>query len=102
MPAARRAILAAHAAAKETADPVSIALCHAIGQACGTVHVETHAIGLAMYELTALVRLGLEGSAACPLLPPCPANRFAMRKSRCPSPAGWKPMPAAFCIGSKP
>ncbi len=66
MPAARRAILAAHAAAKETADPVSIALCHAIGQACGTVHVETHAIGLAMYELTALVRLGLEGSAALP------------------------------------
>lgn len=66
VPAARRAILAAHAAAKETADPVSIALCHAIGQACGTVHVETHAIGLAMYELTALVRLGLEGSAALP------------------------------------
>ena len=54
------------AAAKETADPVSIALCHAVGQPCGTVYVETHAIGLAMYELTALVRLGLEGSAALP------------------------------------
>lgn len=64
MPAAQRAILAAHAAAKDTDDPVSIALCHAVGQACGAVHVETHAIGLPMYELTALVRLGLEGKTA--------------------------------------
>ncbi len=34
-----------------------MALCHAVGQACSTVHVETHAIGLPMYELTALVHL---------------------------------------------
>lgn len=57
MPMARPAILAAHQAAKQTSDPVCRALCHAVGQACGAVHVETHAIGLAFYELTALVRL---------------------------------------------
>ena len=32
-------------------------LCHAVGQGCGTVHVETHAIGLVVYELTAIVRM---------------------------------------------
>jgi seryl-tRNA synthetase len=31
------------------------ALCHAIGHAGATVHVETHALGLPFYELTALV-----------------------------------------------
>lgn len=56
MPAARKAILQAHAAAKKRQDPAGIALCHGIGQACGTVHTETHAIGLPIYELTAIVR----------------------------------------------
>lgn len=55
MPVARRAILEAHQAAKDTQNPVVAALCHSIGQGCATVHVETHAIGLPMYELTALV-----------------------------------------------
>lgn len=61
MPQAKKAILAIHAMAKEIDDPIGIALCHAIGQGCATVHVESHAIGLAFYELTALVReYGLE------------------------------------------
>jgi hypothetical protein len=30
-------------------------LCHAIGHAGATVHVKTHALGLPIYELTALV-----------------------------------------------
>ncbi len=55
MPAARRAILDAHAAAKDVGDRAGAALCHAIGHAAATVHVETHALGLPLYELTALV-----------------------------------------------
>lgn len=68
MPAAKKAILDSHAAAKtiESGSPKSHeafrgkegeygTLCHAIGHAGAAVHVETHAIGLPMYELTALV-----------------------------------------------
>lgn len=54
MPIAKRAILDAHAVAKEIDDKVYGALCHAIGHAGATVHVETHALGLPFYELTAL------------------------------------------------
>jgi hypothetical protein len=42
--------------AKEIKNPVHIALCHAVGQACAAVHVETHAIGLPIYELGAIVK----------------------------------------------
>lgn len=55
MPIAKRAILDSHAVAKEINDNECIALCHAIGHAGATVHVETHALGLPFYELTALV-----------------------------------------------
>lgn len=55
MPIAKRAILDSHAVAKEINDAQYGALCHAIGHAGATVHVGTHAIGLPMYELTALV-----------------------------------------------
>lgn len=55
MPLAKRAILDAHAVAKEIDDSVYGALCHAIGQAGATVHVETHALGLPFYELTSIV-----------------------------------------------
>lgn len=55
MPSAKRAILDCHKVGKEIEDPSDIALCHAIGQGLSTVHVETHAIGLPIYELTALV-----------------------------------------------
>ena len=55
MPKAKRAILDSHAVAKEINDAEYIALCHAIGHAGATVHVETHALGLPIYELTALV-----------------------------------------------
>lgn len=56
MPVAKASILSCHGLAKETDDGVSIALCHAIGQACGCVHTPDHALGLPIYELTALVR----------------------------------------------
>ncbi len=52
---AQRAILQAHAVAKRLSSREDIALCHAVGQACGTVHTAGHAIGYPMYELTALV-----------------------------------------------
>lgn len=55
MPIARRSILDCHAVAKRLNNPYDIALCHAIGQGCATVHVETHALGLVFYELTAIV-----------------------------------------------
>lgn len=56
MPRAKAALLECHAMARDLIDPADIARCHAVGQACAAVHVETHAIGLAIYELTALVR----------------------------------------------
>lgn len=55
MPVAKRGILDAHSVAKEIDDDVYIALCHAIGHAGATVHVETHSLGLVFYELTAIV-----------------------------------------------
>ncbi len=61
MPVAKKAILAAHAVAKEIDDKECIALVHAIGHAGATVHVGTHALGLVFYELTAIVRaVGIE------------------------------------------
>ena len=56
MPEAKRAILQVHAMAKEISSLEDIALCHAVGQACGVVHTAGHAMGLPVYELTALVR----------------------------------------------
>lgn len=56
MPIAKQAILACHAAAKELESPEDIALYHAVGQACGTVHSKGHAMGYPIYDLTALLR----------------------------------------------
>lgn len=55
MPIAKKAILDSHAVAKDIDDSEYSALCHAIGHAGATVHVETHALGLPIYELTAIV-----------------------------------------------
>lgn len=55
MPMAKQAILDSHAVAKEIDDSEYGALCHAIGHAGATVHVETHGLGLPIYELTAIV-----------------------------------------------
>jgi hypothetical protein len=56
MPAAKHAILQAHAVAKEIQSLEDIALCHAVGQACGVVHANGHAIGFPIYDLTAIIR----------------------------------------------
>lgn len=55
MPIAKRAILDSHAVAKEINEGEYGALCHAIGHAGATIHVETHALGLPFYELTSIV-----------------------------------------------
>lgn len=61
MPEAKAAILAVHGIAKETKDPLIIAWAHAIGQGCGSIHTETHAIGMVTYDLTAIVhQYGIE------------------------------------------
>lgn len=56
MPVAKRAILQAHAVAKEIDSLEDIASCHAIGQACGVVHANGHAVGFPIYDLTAIIR----------------------------------------------
>ncbi len=55
MPIAKRAILESHAVSKSIDDPAYSALCHAVGHGGATVHVQTHALGLPFYELTAIV-----------------------------------------------
>ena len=58
MPVAKRAILDVHAMAKLMDDPVDAALCHAVGQGCSCVHTPKHALGLPVYELTAVFLTG--------------------------------------------
>jgi len=55
MPEAKRGILSCHALAKKMNDKIDIALVHAIGQGCSTVHVKDHAMGIVFYTLTAIV-----------------------------------------------
>lgn len=55
MPEAKKAILEVHQAAKQLLDPADIALCHGVGHGCAAIHVETHAIGLPIYELSGVV-----------------------------------------------
>ena len=55
MPQAKPYILQVHAMAKTVSDPADAARFHAVGQACSAVHTETHAMGFAVYDCTALV-----------------------------------------------
>jgi hypothetical protein len=57
MPVAKNAAHAAHNAATAVADvePAACAAARAMGHVVGTVHVKTHAIGVAMYGITAFV-----------------------------------------------
>ena len=56
MPLAKKGILSVHAMAREVASFADAALCRAVGHGCAAVHTEAHAIGLPIYELTAIVR----------------------------------------------
>jgi len=57
MPIAKKAAHATHNAATEVAkeNPAACAAARAIGHVVGTVHVETHAIGVVIYGITAFV-----------------------------------------------
>lgn len=56
MPEARRYILAAHAAARESGSETGEAAGRAVAQAASTVHSARHAFGLVLYGLTALAK----------------------------------------------
>ena len=89
MPVAQRAILDCHAMAKEVA-AADAALCHAVGQACGTVHTAGHAMGYPVYELTAIVRaLGLdEGRASVEARRQAYLVRLTQARAACEQDAG--------------
>jgi hypothetical protein len=56
MPIAKKAAIAAHHTAPEVSDPAAKASATALGHVVGTIHVETHAMGVVVYGLTAFVR----------------------------------------------
>jgi hypothetical protein len=55
---ARNASVAAHAAARESSDPVSIAVARSVGQAVATAHMADHSLGAAWYALKAVKSAG--------------------------------------------
>ncbi|MGE0902636.1 putative immunity protein [Dehalococcoides mccartyi] len=55
MAAIRKASLDAHAAAKGKEETDAVFAAHAAGQAVGTAHVVTHALGAALYSTRAVV-----------------------------------------------
>lgn len=64
MPAAKKAAHATHNAATAVEfDPPACASARAMGHAVGAVHVETHAIGVVMYGITAFVYADLSDAA---------------------------------------
>lgn len=63
MPEARIYILSAHKAAAESNNAVAEAAGRAVAQAASTVHSARHALGLALYGLTALAKKYGEDSA---------------------------------------
>ena len=63
LPAAKKMILDAHAAAREAENyPAAQAAARAIGQASATIHMPTHSLGLAFYGAAAIAydRVGLD------------------------------------------
>lgn len=57
MKQAKDAILKCHAICKEGISDIDSLYCHAIAQGCSTVHTPKHALGLPMYELTAIGKI---------------------------------------------
>lgn len=60
MDVARRAILDVHRLCRETENPIDQSFCRALAHGGSTVHTPKHAMGLPIYELTALVLMGPE------------------------------------------
>ena len=55
---AMKASLAAHAVARESSNPTSIAVARSIGQAVATAHMADHSLGAALYALKAVKHAG--------------------------------------------
>lgn len=51
---AMKASLAAHAVARESSNPISIAVARSVGQAVATAHMADHSLGAALYALKAV------------------------------------------------
>ena len=60
---AMKASVAAHSAARESADPVSIAVARSIGHAVATAHMADHSLGAAIYALKAMKYSGKSADA---------------------------------------
>ena len=74
LPAAKTAILACHAAAREAeSNPVAQSAARAIGQSASTIHSATHSIGLPLYGALAVAYDKLGTSAAWEGLEQCAA-----------------------------
>ena len=52
---AMKASLSSHAVARESADPISIAVARSIAQAVATAHMADHSLGAAIYALKAVL-----------------------------------------------
>ncbi len=75
LPQAKAAILACHAAARESdADPVAQAAARAIGQCASTIHSARHCIGLALYGALAVAYDTLGTDAAWEQVERCAAE----------------------------
>jgi hypothetical protein len=55
---AMKASLDAHAVARESSNPISIAVARSIGQAVATAHMADHSLGAALYALKAVKHAG--------------------------------------------
>ena len=55
---AMKASLGAHAVARESSNPTSIAIARSIGQAVATAHMADHSLGAALYALKAVKHAG--------------------------------------------
>jgi len=53
-----KAASGAHAAARESSNPVSIALARSVGHAVATAHMADHSLGAALYALKAVQHAG--------------------------------------------
>ena len=55
---AMKASLSSHAVARESSDPIAIAVARSVGQAVATAHMADHALGAAWYALKAVNHAG--------------------------------------------
>lgn len=60
---AREASVAAHAVARESSNPVSIAVARSVGHAVATAHMADHSLGAAWYALKAVEAAGASAEA---------------------------------------